>query len=320
MYHVIFVITIGTIICLIAAVIVGSYTLNSSSNRSVREIQKYGAAMLAIVAFLPLAVVGISSLARRHPTIRMTKTTDKFGDGSMRAKVAIVLVSSALLCLGASFRAGTTLRRPVPVLVSENPSTPAPEPWYLSKACFYVFNFTIEIGVCLFWLVVRIDKRFYIPDGAKGPFSYAGGFVFAGEPGNEKQRDSNRHPDSQQHFARPGSSRLSSTRPSSLGSRVSLPGSHTSKVAQQTKIANRISWGGVSQEDVRAGLAEDGSEIPYFAHTGQYGAVTSDIGIEGVHREMGWVRMKASPYFQFVCCNHQLHALFGHNRSVWYAC
>ena len=164
---IIFVITVGTILCLVAAVITSSYTLNPYSRHATREIQKYGATMLAIVAFLPFVVAGTSSLVRTHPKIRMTKTTDKFGEGSMRAKVAIILISAVLLCLGASFRAGATLHKPVPIMISVNPPMPAQEPSYLSKACFYVFNFTIEIVVCFFWLAMRIDKRFYIPDGKK---------------------------------------------------------------------------------------------------------------------------------------------------------
>ena len=299
LFPVTFIVTIGTVLCLVAAVIVSFYTLDSYSRHAAREIQRYGATMVAIVAFLPFAIVGISSLARRHPTIRRTKTTDKFGEGSMRAKVVICLLSAALLCLGASFRAGTILTSPVPIQTSTNPPRPAPVPGYLSKACFYIFNFTIEVCVCLVWLGLRIDNRFHVPDGAKGAFSYAGGFVFAGEPGNEKKRASNL-PNSQQALARPSSFRLSSTslqarerssqRPVSISSRVSWPGSHTSKIIEQTKIANRVSWGGVSREDVQAGVGEDKREIPYpaFDLNGRYGAEAGDVAIDGVEKEMGW--------------------------------
>ena len=55
-------------------------------------------------------------------------------------------------------------------------------------------------------------------------------------------------------------------------------------------MANRVSWGGVSQEDVRAGLGEDGKEIDYaaFSQSGRYGNNAGDIGINGVEKEMGW--------------------------------
>lgn len=289
------VVTLGTVLCLIVAVIVSYYTLATSSQHAAREVQRYAATMLAIVAFLPFAIVGISGLVRRHPTIRRTKTTDKFGEGSIRAKVAICLVSAALLSLRAWFRTGTILASPVPTETSTHPLQPTHVPGYLSKACYYIFTFTIELSVCLLWLGLRIDKRFYVPDRANGPFSYAGGFVFAGEPGNEKRRASN-IPNIQQELGRPSSFRSSqardrsSSRPISMSSRVSWPGSHTSRVIEQTKIANRVSWGGVSREDVQAGLGEDKSEIPYpaFELNGRYGAEPGDVGIDGVEKEMGW--------------------------------
>ena len=285
----VFVVTLGAILCFIAGVITSFYTVDSFSQHAAREIQRFGTTMLAIVAFLPFAIVGASSLARRHPTIRKTRTTDKFGEGSMRAKVAICMVSSALLCLGASFRAATTLTEPVPVVTLANPPRPEPAPAYLSKACFYVFNFTIEICVCLLWLALRVDKRFYVPDGATGPFSYAGGFVFAGEFGNDAKRASNL-PNSEQALNRQSRDRFSQ-RPLSLGSRrLSMPGSRSSRVLEQEKITKRVSWGGVSREDVRVGVGEDKSEIPYpaFEHSGRYGDDPADIGIDGVEKEMGW--------------------------------
>jgi hypothetical protein len=288
------VITIGTILCLIAAVITSFYTLSDYSHYAAHEIQRFGSTTLAIVAFLPFLIVGVSSLARRHPTIRKTKTTDKFGDGSMRGKVAICLISSALLTIGASFRAAATLHHSVPI-------TAPSSPWYLSKAVFYIVNFTLEIVVVFLWLGLRIDKRFYIPDGASGPFTYAGGFVFAGEFSTEKKRSV--LPTSEQELARGGRSSLqlsmsrqesrdrSSQRPASLGSRrMSMPGSSEARMAQQEKIANRVSWGGVSREDVRVGMGEDKKEIPYpaFERSGRYGEDPSDIGIDGVEKEMGW--------------------------------
>ena len=211
----------------------------------------------------------------------------------MRAKVAICLLSSALLTIAASFRAAATLHHPVPIT--------APSPWYLSKAVFYIVNFTLEIIVVFLWLGLRVDKRFYVPDGASGPFTYAGGFVFAGEFSTEKKRSA--LPTSEQELARGGRSSLqlstsrqasrdrSSQRPASFGSRrLSLPGTGEARLAQQEKIASRVSWGGVSSEDVGAGVGEDKREIPYpaFERSGRYGEDPSDIGIEGVEKEMGW--------------------------------
>lgn len=157
-FPILIIITIVTILGLIAAVIVKFYTLKPASINAATGVQQYGAIWLAVVALLPVIIVGMSALARRHPYIRSTKTTDKFGEGSMRAKVAIVVASGIVLCLGASFRAGTTLMLPVPIMRPDNPTEPAPQPAYLSKACFYIFNFTLEVCVCFLWLAVRVDK------------------------------------------------------------------------------------------------------------------------------------------------------------------
>jgi hypothetical protein len=46
-------------------------------------------------------------------------------------------------------------------------------PWYLSRACFYVFNFTVEVCVVYMYALLRVDQRFHVPDGAKGPGSYS---------------------------------------------------------------------------------------------------------------------------------------------------
>ncbi|TKA41868.1 hypothetical protein B0A49_13835, partial [Cryomyces minteri] len=77
----------------------------------------------------------------------------------------ILLSSSGLITLGAGFRAGTSWSPPTPLT--------SPPPWYLSKACFYIFNFTVEILVIYSYLILRVDKRFIIRNGAKGPGSYS---------------------------------------------------------------------------------------------------------------------------------------------------
>ena len=275
-FPVVIVITVATILCLIVAVIVSFYTLDTYSRNATREIQKYGATMLAIIAFLPFGIAGISSLVRRHPHIRMTKTTDKFGEGSMRAKVTIVLVSAVLLSLGAWYRAGTILAHPMPLMIPSDPLRPAPHPGYQSKACFYIFDFTIEIGICIFWLAVRIDKRFFVPDGTKGPFSYAGGFIFAGEAGNEKKRFSHVSNNQQDSQKEP-------SRPASVQSRASWAGSLSTE-ARNSKRQNRVSWGGVSRDSVKAGMGEDRKTvIPY-----PEGDVAADVTVDGMEKEMGW--------------------------------
>lgn len=274
-------IIVGTIFTLIAAIILEFYSLSESIRHSVRIIQIYGATVYAIMAFLPIPIVIASALARLHPSMRHLDNTDKFGQGSMRAKVIIVLVSGILLALGASFRAGTTWLTPVPILTDTVPPEPYPTPWYFSKAAFYPFDFAIEAFIVWFWIAVRIDRRFIVPDGAKGPYSYAGGYVFAGEPGNEKKS-----------IAKTDSLRqLTGSQASGLGgggySAVSLNGS-----SRASRSHHRVSWGGISRDDVHAALGEDGIEVVPYAHgfddaDGDVG-LRSDMDFGGAEQEMGW--------------------------------
>jgi hypothetical protein len=50
-----------------------------------------------------------------------------------------------------------------------------PLPAYYSRACFYVFNFVVEIIAVYLYAFLRVDLRFHIPDGARGPGSYVAG-------------------------------------------------------------------------------------------------------------------------------------------------
>lgn len=276
------VVIIGTILSLIAAVIMEFYSLSDSIHTAVRDIQVYGATLYSVVAFLPILVVGISTLARQHPKIKHTQTTDKFGEGSMTAKIYIVIFSGILLTLGASYRAGTTWLPPIPNMAQ---GRPVEGPWYFSRGSFYAFNFSIELFMVIFWLAVRIDKRFIIPNGAKGPYSYGSGFIFAGEVGNEKPQLGNR--DSTRHLTGSQTTGFASSHNSVRGSRVSWatgPGSRRSSMGAES----RVSWGGISREDVSAAVGEDGIEVvPYFQDD-EAGQTAGDVGVEGVDQEMGW--------------------------------
>ncbi|KAK5117378.1 hypothetical protein LTR62_005996 [Meristemomyces frigidus] len=296
---ILFVIIVGTILALIVAVIYSFYTLDPFTLHAVHDIQLYGETLYATVAFLPIPVVLASVAGRRK--LRNTKPVDKFGEGSMRAKVVIVLVSAVFLCLGASWRSATLY---LPAIYLQQ--TP---PWYFSKTCFYFFNFTIEWCIVAFWAIVRIDKRFYIPDGAKGPYSYGGGFTFAGEPGNEKIALANRQLGNRESMRHLVGSTATGWSQSGPGSRVSWGGSRRS-----LSRSSRVSWGGISREDLSAGIGEDGVHVMPYASYGHEGYSTvdlagggmagseaggegpahhelesaADLGIDGVEAEMGW--------------------------------
>ena len=150
-----------TLVMLITSVIQSFYTLNHNTKRIDRDILLYGQTSYAVISFLPfLLVIGGLVLPR-------TTRVEKFGHGRFRVKIAYLLATTFLLCLGACYRAGTSYaggQRP-----RNNPAG------YQSKACFYIFNFAIEIVVILFYVLIRVDKRFYVPDRSKKAGDYSRG-------------------------------------------------------------------------------------------------------------------------------------------------
>ncbi|KAK4981601.1 hypothetical protein LTR28_003043, partial [Elasticomyces elasticus] len=245
-----------TLVALIVATLQSFFTLSHNTRRIDRDIELYGGTWNAFISFLPILLVGLSTLLR-FVKRNQGSAIDKFGSGYFRVKIWTLLIGASLLCLGASFRAGTNFLRPTPLS--------AAEPWYFSKICFYLFNFTIEILVVYGYAAARIDKRFFIPNKARGPYSYGGGFTFAGEPGNEKRtlghRDSQRNLTSASRTSWGGQSRSSSRRGE-----------------------GRVSWGGVSRETFEPAVGEDGEMvIPYFGADEEYFP-----GITGADQEMGF--------------------------------
>ncbi|KAH7116087.1 hypothetical protein B0J11DRAFT_584119 [Dendryphion nanum] len=147
-----------TLVIVITATVQSLYTLRTRTRTIDRALQLYGVTLLATVSTLPIPIVLLALVVPRH------RPHDRFGTGRLRTKIAVLLTGSMLLCLGAWFRCGTAWQKPVP--------RSRPLPGYYSKACFYVFNFLVEILTVYLYAVMRVDLRFHIPDGAKGPGSY----------------------------------------------------------------------------------------------------------------------------------------------------
>lgn len=151
---------VAMLIALIAATVQSFFTLSHSIRKHDRDVQLVGATYFAVAAFLPIPMVLLRVLLPQK-----AEHVDKFGEGRFRTKIRVILFSSFLLSFGAAFRAG----------IAYVPRPQADPAWYDSKACFYIFNFTIEIIVVYLYAVVRVDRRFHIPDGARGPGSYSAG-------------------------------------------------------------------------------------------------------------------------------------------------
>lgn len=161
-----------TIVIIIAAVVDSFFAYGAWAHHVDRSLQLYGLTFYAVVSFLPIPIVIISSLAGQLPSVKAERALSpivKFGQGRMVHKVLLVVFTAAMLTLGTAFRAGTTYLPLVQSIPTDGAT--AHQKWYLSKAAFYCFNFGIEIIVLISWLVWRIDIFFHIPDGAKGTYA-----------------------------------------------------------------------------------------------------------------------------------------------------
>lgn len=148
----VYVLIILTLIMVITVTVQSFYTLDTHTRLIDADILRYGTSLFATVASLPFAIIAYVAIAPRNKEME-----DHFGQGSLRAKCLIVTTAAALLSLGAWFRAGINYESPRPV------GDPA---WYHSKACFYIFNFSVEIIVVYLYLLSRVDLRFHVPDGS----------------------------------------------------------------------------------------------------------------------------------------------------------
>jgi hypothetical protein len=174
---VLIVLIIVTLAILITATVQSFYTLRPRTRKIDRDLQIYGTFFLAIISFLPIPIVLLSFIYGSHLEFRSEALEDgfivkfalprvispeKFGYGRIRTKALVLLAGSALLCLGSSFRCATLWLPPVP--------RSQPLPPYFSKACFYIFNFVIEVLVVYLYAFMRVDLRFHVPDGSHGTY------------------------------------------------------------------------------------------------------------------------------------------------------
>ena len=158
-FKLLYVLIVLTIIMIIVVTVQSFYTLSPNTHRIDRYIQLAGITFFASVSFIPLPLVGLGLVfPRRHQL-------DKFGEGRWRTQVRILMVSSFLVCSGAAYRAGTSWLTPVP--------RTQPLPAYFHKAAFYILNFGVEVTVIWMYAILRVHRRFHIPDGAHGPGSYS---------------------------------------------------------------------------------------------------------------------------------------------------
>lgn len=156
-----------TLVISITGVVQQNFTLRPRTRTIDRALLLYGQTFTGVFSLLPIFVTLLALAIPRR------STPDSFGTGKMSTKIAILLAGSTIMSIGAWYRCGTSWQTPVPM------SKPLPS--YFHKACFYVFNFTIEVIVIYLYAFMRVDQRFWIPNGAKGPGSYEAGKHAKGE-------------------------------------------------------------------------------------------------------------------------------------------
>ncbi|KAI1210984.1 uncharacterized protein F4807DRAFT_459213 [Annulohypoxylon truncatum] len=149
----------------IATTIHTFFTLDRAARRADRAVQLFAGCYLAFLAFLPVPVVAIAAACRPRSTNNNNNRfrVEKFGCGRWRAKVGLLVFAALVATLGAAFRVGVNF--------DGRPGT-APA-WFHSRACYYGFNFVTDLVVSTAYLLARFDRRFIVPDGARGPGEYS---------------------------------------------------------------------------------------------------------------------------------------------------
>lgn len=154
-----YVLIIGVLIMVITATIYLHYTLDMHKLGQCRDILLVGGTYMAWFSFLPFPVLALTLFLPRRSS---SFPAEEIGTtGSFNSKLLIVGTAALLLCAGASFRDATNF---LPQRLASNPHT------IQNKPCFYIFNFTVEILVLYMFLITRIDRRFWVPNGSKGTY------------------------------------------------------------------------------------------------------------------------------------------------------
>ncbi|CAK7218483.1 hypothetical protein SCUCBS95973_003502 [Sporothrix curviconia] len=155
------------LIMVIPATVYSFFTLDVHKRDQLRRVQLTATTWMALLAFLPIPVTILTILAPPRPPHH--GSVESFGRGQLRTKVGLLLFTSTVLALGAAFRAAVNFDvRPL--------SDPA---WFDSRACYYCFNYVIEIIVVYTYTISRFDRRFHIPNGSSAPGHYAAGGAVA---------------------------------------------------------------------------------------------------------------------------------------------
>ncbi|KAI4634904.1 hypothetical protein J4E81_000273 [Alternaria sp. BMP 2799] len=158
------VLLVATLLMLIISQIWQFFTRDQSKLTAFHDLFVLAQTYFTIFCFAPAVLVGISLLVPRTEV-------EKFGAGRLRYNIIILLISVSVLSIGQIFRCVLAWIPGTPLIDVQRDVIKLP--WYLTKGSFYCFNFVTEILVIIMFAVVRVDLRFYVPNGARKSGDYS---------------------------------------------------------------------------------------------------------------------------------------------------
>lgn len=166
-----------TLVMLIVSQVRRNFTLDDRKVETFRALILTSQTYFSIFCLAPAVLIALSLVIPRTEV-------EKFGAGKLRANITILLVTVAILSTGQTFRC----------VLAWIPQTPLADvqrgtialPWYLSKSCFYLFNFVTEMAVVIIFAIARVDLRFHVPNGSRKSGDYSSSRVNLNKHESEK--------------------------------------------------------------------------------------------------------------------------------------
>jgi hypothetical protein len=158
------VVLVLTLLMLIISQIWQFFTLDQRKLDIFHDLFLVAQTYFTIFCFAPVVLVAISLLVPRTEV-------EKFGAGRLRYNITILLISVSILSIGQIFRCVLAWIPATPMADVQNGTVSMP--WYLTKAAFYCLNFVTEIMVIIMFAIVRVDLRFYVPNGSRKSGDYS---------------------------------------------------------------------------------------------------------------------------------------------------
>ena len=146
------------IVLVIIFTVLSFFTLNMKLRTDALWIQR--AAILYMLLFNVVSMV-LLLLAALLPR---ASNSENFGTGSLTSKILLLAVLQFFAVFDAGFRAGTIWS---PARLASDPA------WYDAKEAFYVILFGCEVIVLYFFILMRFDKKFWVPNGSNKPGDFS---------------------------------------------------------------------------------------------------------------------------------------------------